>query len=101
MVCWVHLATDMMQVIRLDVSTLEPPQPMTEITKVLATLPEHGLLRVTHRRKPVPLFEIIQSTFFYRHVELAEGEHLIFICHREDKETSEYVRTRNNENDWA
>ncbi|UGA57281.1 DUF2249 domain-containing protein [Vibrio sp. VB16] len=88
-------------IFRLDVSILEPPHPMTEITKVLSGLPMGGLLRVSHRRKPAPLFEIIQSKYLYRHVEIDEGKHLIFIWHRDDADTTEYVRTRSNENDWT
>jgi hypothetical protein len=91
----------MPQFIHLDVSALAPPKPMMEITKVLADLPHDGLLRVTHRREPVPLFEIIRDNFRYRHIAVAEGQHLIFIWHRDDLETADYVGTLTNENDWT
>jgi len=91
----------MTQVINLDVSLLEPPHPMKEITKLLATLPENGLLRITHRRNPIPLFDVIKADFSHRHIEINDDEHIILIWRNDDSQTSEYARTRNNENDWA
>lgn len=85
----------------IDVSELEPPQPMKVITQALTQMQHDELLRITHRRKPTPLFDIIQAHFYYRHIEVNEGDHLIFICHKDDIRSQEYIRTRSHENDWA
>ncbi len=41
-------------IITLDVSDLEPPQPMHKICQALTTLQPGQLLQVEHRREPVP-----------------------------------------------
>ncbi|MGF1694378.1 DUF2249 domain-containing protein [Vibrio lamellibrachiae] len=56
---------DLRQVTQLDVSELEPPQPMHQITAALQKLNAGEVLAVKHRRKPVPLFEMIAARFEY------------------------------------
>ena len=41
----------------VDVSELEPPQPMTVILTALARLAAKHYLLVKHRRQPFPLYE--------------------------------------------
>lgn len=43
----------------VDVSDLEPPEPMEVILDVLADMPEGDWLRVRHRRDPVPLYRML------------------------------------------
>lgn len=50
----------------IDVSTLEPPQPMTQIIKALTELKENYYLKVLHRRQPFPLYvKLIESGWYY------------------------------------
>ena len=45
----------------IDVSTLEPPEPVERILDALADLPPGDWLRVTHRRDPVPLYSMLRD----------------------------------------
>ncbi|MCW8327462.1 DUF2249 domain-containing protein [Photobacterium sp. SDRW27] len=73
-------------IIILDVSDLEPPQPMHKICQTLSTLQSGQLLHVKHRREPVPLFAILtQQQFDYRHSKESEGKHHIWIWHQGDQ----------------
>ena len=45
----------------VDVSQLEPPEPMEVILDALADLPAGDWLRVKHRRDPVPLYRILRD----------------------------------------
>lgn len=88
-------------VIYLDVSELEPPQPMREITKLLAELPLGRVLHVYHRRKPVPLFDMIAEKYDFSHQEIKEGCHYIYIWNKNDVASKEHVRTLTHENDGS
>jgi uncharacterized protein (DUF2249 family) len=44
----------------LDVSSLEPPEPMQRILEALFDLGSDDRLRVLHRREPFPLYDILQ-----------------------------------------
>lgn len=46
---------------RLDVSGLEPPEPLERILDALADLPEGDWLRVRHRREPHPLYGMLRN----------------------------------------
>lgn len=43
----------------LDVSGLEPPEPLEQILDALADLPQGDWLRIKHRRDPVPLYSML------------------------------------------
>ena len=45
----------------LDVSQLEPPEPMTEILDALDVLQPGHYLHVYHRREPFPLYNLLQD----------------------------------------
>lgn len=63
-------------VIVLDVSLLAPPEPMQAILKALSCLPQGHYLHVIHRRKPMPLFDILaQQSFAWQYREVSEDEH--------------------------
>ena len=53
----------------LDVSELEPPEPLERILDALADLPEGDWLRVRHRRDPVPLYRILQNMGYRWHTD--------------------------------
>ena len=60
--------------IKLDVSSMEPPEPMLAIFSALAQLPEQHRLDVYHRRQPYPLYGILQQTgYLYRCQPLQQG----------------------------
>lgn len=81
----------MVTVIELDVSELEPPQPMREICQRLEEMPQGSLLHVFHRRKPVPLFELLQERYHYKHVEKSEHCHEIYIWDKQNSDAHAYV----------
>jgi len=45
----------------LDVSQLEPPEPMTAILDALEVLQAGDFLHVYHRREPFPLYKLLQD----------------------------------------
>ena len=45
----------------IDVSELEPPEPLEHILDALADLPQGDWLRVRHRRDPVPLYRMLKE----------------------------------------
>jgi uncharacterized protein (DUF2249 family) len=45
----------------IDVSLLEPPEPLEKILDALADLPPGDHLRVKHRRDPVPLYRMLRD----------------------------------------
>ncbi len=75
----------MSQQINLNVSDLEPPEPMQVILNALAFLNKGEFLAVKHRRKPEPLFSIIQEQgFSWKHHEFKADHHYILIWKTED-----------------
>jgi len=54
-------ATNDLDIIRIDVSELEPPEPMERILARLRELRAGQLLRVRHRREPFPLYPILEQ----------------------------------------
>jgi hypothetical protein len=68
------------QMIKLDVSDLAAPQPMTEIIKALAALTDQQFLRVRHRREPFPLYEkLVAAGWLYFCQQKATGSFDIYI----------------------
>jgi len=49
----------------IDVSDLEPPEPLERILDALADLPPGAWLRVLHRRDPVPLYRMLRDMGYY------------------------------------
>lgn len=45
------------EMVKIDVSALPAPEPMTNIIQALAQLTAHQFLLVHHRREPFPLYE--------------------------------------------
>ena len=57
----------------LDVSELEPCEPLERTLAAIETLSLGECLRVLHRRDPLPLYEILEKRGF-AHQTLVEGE---------------------------
>jgi len=55
-------ATNGSDVIHIDVSELEPPEPMDRILARLRQLQTGQLLRVRHRREPFPIYPMLEQT---------------------------------------
>jgi uncharacterized protein (DUF2249 family) len=69
-----------MSLVLLDVSALEPPEPMAKIIQALAKLKPEECLKIRHRREPFPLYEkLIQTGWEYSTIKQAEYRYIIFI----------------------
>ena len=69
--------------IKIDVSTLAPPKPMTVILTHLAKLTVQECLLIKHRRQPFPLYEKLkQAGFSYHCVVHTPDEISLFIFHQ-------------------
>jgi len=51
-----------MELITIDVSELQPPEPMTEILKSLSNLAPLECLKVIHSREPFPLYKKLSES---------------------------------------
>lgn len=67
----------------LDVSSLEPPEPMERVLEALAGLAEDHRLRVLHRREPFPLYDLLRRMGYAWETTGADGRFEILIW-RED-----------------
>lgn len=88
---------DLSQVIQLDVSDLEPPQPMHKITAALQQLAPSEVLVVKHRRIPTPLFEMLTGRFEYGCEEISPFHFQIYFWQLEDTEAKKLVKTLSDE----
>lgn len=68
----------------LDVSGLEPPQPMAAILERLQDLPAGDVLEVSHHREPVPLYSLLDEAGFAHQIEkLGENRYRLRIRRRD------------------
>ena len=59
----------------IDVSALEPPEPLEQILDTLADLAPGDWLKVRHRRDPVPLYPMLRDMGYrWETAHLAPGE---------------------------
>lgn len=65
-------------IVRLDVSELEPPEPMEQIFARLPLLQPGQLLRVRHRREPHPIYPMLARAG-YRHCCVQKGPEVFLI----------------------
>ncbi len=69
----------------LDVSMLEPPQPMERVLEAIAQLGEGDILKVQHRREPRLLYPLLEKLGYTWHCEQqAEAQYLILIWLQHD-----------------
>lgn len=67
-------------IIPIDVSELEPPEPMERILARLPQLQVGQLLRVRHRREPFPLYPLLeQAGHGYCCIPSGTGTFIIYI----------------------
>lgn len=59
----------------IDVSDLEPPEPLEVILDSLADLPSGDWLRVRHRRDPVPLYRMLRDMGYSWDTTCVSTEH--------------------------
>ena len=72
----------------LDVSHLEPCEPLERALAALATLPVGEYLKILHRMEPYPLYQILsQQGFAWRTQPGKTTPVEILIWHREDDAT--------------
>ncbi len=77
-----------LQLVKVDVSGLEPPEPMTVILSHLATLSEGECLQVEHRRQPFPLYEKLAAAgFAYHCVVHSQDKITLYIYHLSAEQT--------------
>lgn len=48
----------------IDVSEYEPPQPFEEVIQLLKQMKSGEYIRMLHRKKPVPLLQLLQENGF-------------------------------------
>jgi len=72
------LATNSLDIIPIDVSDLEPPEPMERILARLRQLRAGQLLRVRHRREPFPLYPVLEQSG-YKHYCIQTGTEAFLI----------------------
>jgi uncharacterized protein (DUF2249 family) len=68
----------------LDVSELEPCEPLEQTLAALPTLQAGDYLRVLHRREPFPLYELLQKQGFAWRSQGADSKFEIFIWRIDD-----------------
>ena len=76
-------ASEHPEIVDIDVSGLEPPEPMEQIFARLAQLHDRQLLRVRHRREPYPIYPMLaEAGFDHCCVQSGAENFLIYIWSR-------------------
>lgn len=82
------------QLVILDVSELAPPAPMQAIVAALSTLATGQVLKVHHRREPVPLYDVLQKQHIsWRHQQLADAEHVLLLWQQQDEQAEKLAES--------
>lgn len=80
-----------MNVINLDVSELEPPEPFSLVVGRLATLPDDAVLNMIHRQEPYPLYQTADEMGFSHHtIYPSDGVVHIQFWHKDNREAENY-----------
>lgn len=70
----------------LDVSRLDPPEPLVRILEAIEHLPPGEYLHIRHRREPYPLYAILEESGFAHLTRLGRDcPYEIFIWRRGDE----------------
>jgi uncharacterized protein (DUF2249 family) len=86
--------TNGLAIIPIDVSELEPPEPMERILARLEQLQAGQLLRVRHRREPFPLYPLLeQAGYKYCCIQRGTEAFLIYIWPRSALVDEVFCRT--------
>ncbi|WP_421863362.1 DUF2249 domain-containing protein [Motiliproteus sp.] len=86
------LDPDRLAPIELDVSELEPPEPLLEVFKALCQLPAGHRLQVIHRRTPYPLFEMLALSGYHHRCQQQLQQVLIQIWPGENADPEALAR---------
>jgi len=71
-----------MELITIDVSELQPPEPMTEILRSLSNLAKLQCLKVIHSREPFPLYKKLSESGWSHFCQLLPASNVEFKqCH--------------------
>ncbi|NMP30608.1 DUF2249 domain-containing protein [Thalassotalea sp. M1531] len=82
-----------MAFVALDVSDLSPPLPMQVIIKALVTLESGQVLKVFHRREPVPLYAILnEQGMAWSHHAIGESQHYVYIWRADDAQADNFIK---------
>lgn len=69
--------------IKVDVSALAPPEPMTVILTHLSSLAVQECLLIKHRRQPFPLYEKLDNAgFSYHCVVHTQDDITLYVFHQ-------------------
>ena len=63
----------------IDVSRLEPPEPLERVLDALSGIKPGDRLRVIHRREPFPLYDILRRLGYRWETQCEEGRYRILI----------------------
>lgn len=75
-----HSDINGLDIVHIDVSELEPPEPMELILARLQQLQDGQLLRVRHRREPFPLYPMLeQAGYKYYCIQSGTEVFLIYV----------------------
>ncbi len=81
----------------LDVSTLEPCEPLELILAALPTLQPGEYLKVLHRMEPHPLFKILEQQGYQWSLQAGAMTPIeLFIWHCDDQQAAHLVQTNIN-----
>lgn len=73
----------------LDVSTLDPCEPLQRILEALQALKQGEYLRVLHRMEPLPLYQILSQQGFAWYLKKGEKTPIeLFIWQMSDQESA-------------
>jgi len=76
----------------LDVSTLEPCEPLNRILEALEELNQGECLHVLHRMEPQPLYRILEQQNFAWHLKRgAKAPIELFIWQKRDSKAEAFV----------
>jgi len=79
----------------LDVSMLEPCEPMEQTLAAIENLPQGDYLRVIHRREPHLIYPMLEKAgFAWRSVAGGPSEVQIYIWHQGDRIAEDAVTAR-------
>ncbi len=79
--------------VTIDVSELEPPQPMERILEQLRQLQPGFALKVHHRREPIPFYPMLEELGFSKRCnQLADNRFTIYIWPTTDADLDMYCQ---------
>ena len=83
----------MIKEITLDVSQLEPCEPLQRVLEALTQLSQGEYLHVLHRMEPYPLYPILNQQGYAWQTQSGQQTPIeIFIWQAQDKETEQVIK---------